>query len=222
MNHDFFQMMLDLRTQADVRLANTTLLLKKYDDMPELCEKLATRYTGKVEELIVLSMLYSAYRAVDRAEPAARVLIRMEKVFNALTDFPGGTEEYTREYWQKQWFEPLKGKLYKMWYTDVPVWADRGGVFYAESTDARTWKKPELGLVEIKGSRANNCLLLNAELPNVFLDPRETDPEARFKMLVWRGRWSTPICSRYQSYSGRCASNSSVQSEWVMPSMASD
>jgi hypothetical protein len=76
-----------------------------------------------------------------------------------------------------------------MWYTDLPVWTDRGGVFYAESTDAVVWKKPELGLVEIKGSKANNCLLLNAELPNVFLDPREPDPQARFKMLVWRGRF---------------------------------
>ena len=82
-----------------------------------------------------------------------------------------------------------RSKLYKMWYTDIPVWTDRGGVFYAESTDARAWKKPELGLVDIKGSRANNCVLLNAELPNVFLDPKETDPQARFKMLVWRGRF---------------------------------
>jgi hypothetical protein len=80
-------------------------------------------------------------------------------------------------------------KLYKMWYQDNPVWTDRGGVFYAESTDARVWKKPVLGLVEVKGSRANNCLLMNAELPNVFLDPNETDPQARFKMLVWRGRF---------------------------------
>jgi hypothetical protein len=82
-----------------------------------------------------------------------------------------------------------KSKLYKMWYTDVPVWTERGAVFYAESADARVWKKPELGLVEVKGSRANNCLLANAELPNVFLDPNETDPQARFKMLVWRGHF---------------------------------
>ncbi len=101
-----------LRTQADIRLANATLLLKKYDDMPALCEKLADRYKGKVEELIVLSMLYSAYRASDRPEPAARTLSRMEEVFGKLKpeDFPGGPEEYTREYWVKQWFEPLKAK----------------------------------------------------------------------------------------------------------------
>jgi hypothetical protein len=83
-----------------------------------------------------------------------------------------------------------KSKLYRMWYTDVPVWTDRGCVFYAESTDAKVWNKPELGLVEVKGSKANNCVLANAELPNVFLDPQETDPQARFKMLVWRGRFT--------------------------------
>jgi tetratricopeptide (TPR) repeat protein len=99
-----------LRTQADVRLANATLLLKKYDEMPALCEKLAKRYQGKVEELIVLSMLYSSYRFADRPEPAARVLNRMEEVFAKLPDgqFRGGAEEYTREYWKKQWFEPLR------------------------------------------------------------------------------------------------------------------
>jgi hypothetical protein len=83
-----------------------------------------------------------------------------------------------------------KTKLYKMWYVDVPVWTQRGGVFYAESTDAKVWKKPDLGLVKLRGSRANNCLFMNAELPNVFLDPNETDPQARFKMLVWRGNFT--------------------------------
>lgn len=80
-------------------------------------------------------------------------------------------------------------KLFKMWYGDNPIWSDRGGVFYAESTDGKTWKKPELGFVEVQGSKANNCLLMNAELPNVFLDPNEKDPQARFKMIVWRGRF---------------------------------
>ncbi len=100
-----------LRAQADIRLANTTLLLKKYDDMPALCEKLAARYKGKVEELIVLSMLYSSNRFADRTADAARTLAKMEEVYGKLTDadFPGGADEYTREYWKKQWFDLLKG-----------------------------------------------------------------------------------------------------------------
>jgi len=101
-----------LRAQADIRLANTTLLLRKYADMPELCERLSTRYTGKVEELIIRSMLYTAYRFADRTEQAATVLARMEELFLRLPDdaFPGGADEYTRDYWQKQWFAPLKAK----------------------------------------------------------------------------------------------------------------
>src|SRR5262249_25532441 len=83
-----------------------------------------------------------------------------------------------------------QSKLYKLWYVDLPVWKERGGVFYAESTDARVWNRPDLGLGELPGSKANNCLFLNAELPNVFLDPNATDPKARFKMLVWRGNFT--------------------------------
>src|SRR5262245_56958635 len=43
-----------------------------------------------------------------------------------------------------------KTKLYKLWYQDNPIWTERGGVFYAESSDARVWKKPILDLVEVK------------------------------------------------------------------------
>jgi len=101
-----------LRTQADIRLANTTLLLRKYDEMPGLCDKLAKRYEGKVEELIIRSMLYTAYHFADRLEPAAGVRGQMKDLFNKLPDsaFAGGADEYTREYWQREWFAPLKGK----------------------------------------------------------------------------------------------------------------
>jgi FimV-like protein len=101
-----------LKTQADIRLANATLMLKRYDDMPALCERLAERYRGKVEELIVLSMLYSAYAYAERPEPAARTFERMREVFARLGPdaFPGGPEEYTREYWVTTWFEPRKAK----------------------------------------------------------------------------------------------------------------
>jgi hypothetical protein len=101
-----------LRTQADIRLANTTLLLRKYDEMPSLCEKLIKRHEGKIEELIILSMLYSAYHFADRLEPAAGIRVKMLELFQKLpeTAFPGGAEEYTRDYWQREWFAPLKSK----------------------------------------------------------------------------------------------------------------
>ncbi|MGL6074107.1 MAG: tetratricopeptide repeat protein [Fimbriiglobus sp.] len=101
-----------LRTQSDIRLANTTLLLRKYDEMPGLCEKLSKRYQGKLEELIIQSMLYSAYHFADRIEPAGTVRARMVELYQKLPDtaFPGGAEEYTREYWQREWFSAIKMK----------------------------------------------------------------------------------------------------------------
>ena len=101
-----------LRAQADLRLANAVLLQKRYDELPALCDRLAARYPGKVQELILLSMRYHAETFADRKADAARTLGRMEGVYAKLsdTDFPGGMEEYTREYWQRQWFEPLKAR----------------------------------------------------------------------------------------------------------------
>jgi hypothetical protein len=83
--------------------------LKKYDDMPALCERLAAKYKGRVEELIVLSMLFHAHTNADRVEKAAKVLIDMEAIFGKIpdADFAGGAEEYTREYWRR-WFESVR------------------------------------------------------------------------------------------------------------------
>ncbi|MFN0195197.1 MAG: hypothetical protein ACKVT0_00500 [Planctomycetaceae bacterium] len=75
-------------------------------------------------------------------------------------------------------------KLYKMWYEDVP---SRGAMLYAESTDGKTWTKPNLGLVELLGSKENNCVLYQAELSNVFLDPNAKDPQSRYSIFVWGG-----------------------------------
>jgi len=96
-----------LRTHADIRLANTTLMMKRYDEMPVLCEKLATRYSGKVEELIILGMLCQAYNDMNRPEQVARTRSRMETAYNKLTDadFHNSAEEYTRQYWLREWFK---------------------------------------------------------------------------------------------------------------------
>jgi tetratricopeptide (TPR) repeat protein len=98
-----------VRTQAEVRLANSLLLLKKYDELQALCDRLAGRYKGKVDELIVLSLSYWGHRGADRNADAARALNRMEDAYGKLADadFPGGSDEYTRAYWQ-QWFDAVR------------------------------------------------------------------------------------------------------------------
>jgi len=94
-------------------------------------------------------------------------------------------------------------KIYKCWYnpfivdkatTGVPR-AERSnveyrpkkgretGVCYATSKDGIKWEKPELGLVDFNGSKANNLILRNTHGPGIFKDARETDPAKRYKMI---------------------------------------
>ena len=98
-----------MAAQADIRVVNATLLLKRYDDMPKLCNATAERYKNKPEELIVLGMLYASYLRAERPELATRTLTRMEETFAAMpaTAFSGGMEEFTKVYWQK-WFDQVK------------------------------------------------------------------------------------------------------------------
>ena len=70
------------------------------------------------------------------------------------------------------------GKL-RMWYTCRD--AERyGGVAYAESTDGVHWEKPDLGIVEYKGSKHNNLVGIPSLEGTVFVDP-QASPEAKYK-----------------------------------------
>ena len=87
--------------------------------------------------------------------------------------------------------------LYRMWYqilgrTEEGV--NRSHCLYAQSTDGVRWEKPELGLVEFQGSKANNILFLDPnERPRgtpvywVVKDYAEADPGRRYKMML--NRW---------------------------------
>ena len=98
-----------IQAQADIRIVNVTLMLKKYDEMPALSNKLTERYKGRPEELIVLGMLYTSYVRAERADLAARTVARMHDSFAKIPEaaFLGGMEEFTRAYWLK-WFEQVK------------------------------------------------------------------------------------------------------------------
>ena len=111
---------------------------------------------------------------------------------------PGDPDE-----WQLRYFGSVirhNGK-FKMWYValDYGAFIDQpnaGGLAndgrgywfaYAESDDGIHWIKPDLGLVEFRGSRHNNLV----EMPKgvkgyhviVHYEPDEPDPTRRFKML---------------------------------------
>ena len=129
--------------------------------------------------------------------------------------------------------------LYKCWYTpfvtsqldeNTPrdqrksvkwkVSQRRFGLCYAVSPDGLHWQKPDLGLVELRGSNKNNIVLFDVHGPDVIKDLRETDPSRRYKMfgtlgdgphMVWFSpdglRWSKPTIlepGRPQRHTQQC------------------
>ena len=88
---------------------------------------------------------------------------------------------------------------YKAWHLDVKDGKVNTGSHplyccYAESDDGIHWRKPELGLVDFKGSKANNIVLAPETFGEVKSDPghpavfRDDNPacppEARYKAII--------------------------------------
>jgi hypothetical protein len=96
-----------LRTQANLRVLLAYVYLRKPYDVLTTADPLRREYAGKVEELIVWSMMYHAYLQLNNDESRLTVEAYMREAFNALkakpNGFPGGIDEYTREYWERAW-----------------------------------------------------------------------------------------------------------------------
>lgn len=83
---------------------------------------------------------------------------------------------------------------FRMWYVafdddaENPVASARWRPAYAESTDGVHWTKPHLGLVEFRGSKDNNLVLIDPVLGlvnlKVLADPDDPDPQRRYKMTA--------------------------------------
>ncbi len=76
------------------------------------------------------------------------------------------------------------GKGYRMWYHAYSDGEYRN--LYATSADGLRWDKPELGLVDYKGSKKNNILFRRTKEdhnPQVIHTPWETDPQRRYKLI---------------------------------------
>ncbi len=81
-------------------------------------------------------------------------------------------------------------RLFKMWYS---LHRGSGGdeesvLCFATSPDGIRWHKPLLGMFEYRGTKKNNIVMPHSGLAcGVFIDPRETDPAKRYKMVhMWR------------------------------------
>ncbi|MCA9053079.1 MAG: hypothetical protein KDA75_04545 [Planctomycetaceae bacterium] len=103
--------------------------------------------------------------------------------------------------WAVQFYGTVirEGETLRMWY--VAAGDDRldreaprsspWRVAYAESRDGVNWMKPDLGLVEYRGSTENNLVRMEPRLGTVNVkvlhDPDDPDPERRYKLgaHVW-------------------------------------
>jgi len=94
-----------------------------------------------------------------------------------------------------------EGGKFRMWYvafdddTANRVASARWRAAYAESTDGVTWTKPNLGLVEYRGSKENNLVLTDPVLGfvnlKVLADPDDPDSQRRYKIsthVYFRGQ----------------------------------
>ena len=71
----------------------------------------------------------------------------------------------------------------------------------ATSKDGFHWEKPDLGLVEFRGSKENNILPESASMGYFFLDSHEEDPAKRYKAFERIGSMVTPGMQFHLYYS---------------------
>lgn len=77
------------------------------------------------------------------------------------------------------------GKL-RMWYICRDA-DNKGNVAYAESADGVNWTKPDLGVVEHLGSRANNLVTLRNFGGTAFRDDHTANPQERYVYFTAAG-----------------------------------
>lgn len=86
-----------------------------------------------------------------------------------------------------------EGDKFRMWADTQNSKAEKFTCYY-ESTDGKTWTRPNLGLVEYEGSKENN--LYKAVGHYVFLDPNGP-PAERYK-TIWAARTDPKIIAEYR------------------------
>lgn len=82
------------------------------------------------------------------------------------------------------------GRGYRMWYHALPGDDDAYRLLYATSEDGIHWNKPNLGMVEYKGSKDNNIFIRRGKrdhILSVIHAPWEQDPARRYQMINFDG-----------------------------------
>ena len=110
------------------------------------------------------------------------------------------------------------GNIYRMYYKAWQIFSTKKRkkhplfCCYAESDDGIHWRKPNLGLYEFRGSKANNIVMIsgkvgnvniNAGHPAVFKDENpNASPEARYKAFFRAGTTNGPGLLPFKSPDG--------------------
>lgn len=98
-----------LKTQANLRVLQTYQQMARPFDVLKDGDALRREFAGTADELIVLSLMYHAYKQLDKPEGTFAIHAQMREVFEKLKDKKGAfwakNGEYSQEYWEKVWFQ---------------------------------------------------------------------------------------------------------------------
>jgi tetratricopeptide (TPR) repeat protein len=99
-----------LRREASLRVLQTYLQMKKPNDLLVEADKLRDRHRNSVEELIILSLIYHAFKQKGDVVRERQIRDQMKELFDRLpsSSFTADKGEYSRAYWEKVWFTPEK------------------------------------------------------------------------------------------------------------------
>jgi hypothetical protein len=97
-----------LRLQAGLRILQTYQQMNRPNDLLADAAPLLERHRGTVEELIIWSLVYHAFRQKGETGKALQTRDQMRELFDRLppTAFRAAEGEYSRGYWEKVWFAP--------------------------------------------------------------------------------------------------------------------
>lgn len=97
-----------LRLQASLRVLQAYQQLQRPNDLLIEADQLRERHRNTVEELIILSLMYHAFKQKNEVGKALDIRDKMKELFDRLepSKFPHPTGEYSRRYWEEVWFVP--------------------------------------------------------------------------------------------------------------------
>ena len=90
-----------------------------------------------------------------------------------------------------------ESQKFRMWYCGYLNYTLPSGTMvrwptcYAESDDGIHWTKPQLGLHDFEGSKANNIVIPKGGIFGLMHEPDDPDPGRQYKAVVWHD-WKDP------------------------------